>query len=401
MNLLESVNMAFATLAANKLRSGLTMLGIIIGNASVISMIGIGQGAQNLVLGKLEAFGANQLTVYSTLEDDEGMKFPDAQLVLSDAEAIKAQVPSVSKVAPIDEQKMSISFNNKLTSTTVKGTTFDLLAVQNLTLVTGRMFNQIQQQEQAQVTVLGAETSRKLFGDENPVGQEVLINNISFQVIGLLQSKGAFGGENSDQTAIVPLTTFANRLVGRRSISDIPLSYILVTAKNRDSIRAAGFQITNILARLHGKNDVAVFANKKFQELVVQVTGVLSLLLALIAAISLLVGGIGIMNIMLVSVTERTQEIGLRKAVGATQNDILAQFLIEAIILSLSGCLLGIIVGVGGTMPLAFFTPLTPQFPLYAIVVAVGISGSIGLIFGVFPARQAAMLDPIVALRSG
>ena len=142
MNLLESVNMAFATLAANKLRSGLTMLGIIIGNASVISMIGIGQGAQNLVLGKLEAFGANQLTVYSNFEDDEGMKFPDAQLVLSDAEAIKAQVPSVSKVAPIDEQKMPISFNNKLTSTTVKGTTSDLLAVQNLVLATGRMFNQ-------------------------------------------------------------------------------------------------------------------------------------------------------------------------------------------------------------------------------------------------------------------
>jgi putative ABC transport system permease protein len=307
------------------------------------------------VLGKLEAFGANQLTVYSNFEDEEGMKFPDAQLVLSDAEAIKAQVPSVSQVAPIDEQKMPISFNNKLTSTTVKGTTSDLLAVQNLTLATGRMFNQKQQQEQAQVTVLGAETSRKLFGDENPVGQEVLINNISFQVIGLLQSKGAYAGENLDQTAIVPLTTFANRLVGRRSISDIPISYILVTAKDKDSVRAAGFQITNILARLHGKKDVAVFANKKFQELVIQVTGVLSLLLALIAAISLLVGGIGIMNIMLVSVTERTQEIGLRKAVGATQNDILAQFLIEAIILSLSGCLLGIIFGSWGNYPLGIF----------------------------------------------
>lgn len=401
MNLLESVNMAFATISANKLRSGLTMLGIIIGNASVISMIGIGQGAQNLVLGKLEAFGANQLTVYSNFEDEEGMKFPDAQLVLSDAEAIKAQVPSISQVAPIDEQKMLISWKNKFTSTTVKGTTYDLLAVQNLFLANGRMFNQTQQQQQSQVTVLGAETSRKLFGEENPVGQEVLINNISFQVIGLLQSKGAFAGENLDQTAIVPLTTFANKLVGRRSISDIPLSYILVTAKNKDSVRAAGFQISNVLSRLHGKKDVAVFANKKFQELVLQVTGILSLLLALIAAISLLVGGIGIMNIMLVSVTERTQEIGLRKAVGATENDILAQFLIEAIILSLSGCLLGIILGVGGTLPLAFFTPLTPQFPLYAIAVAVTISSSIGLVFGVFPARQAAMLDPIVALRSG
>ena len=192
----------------------------------------------------------------------------------------------------------------------------------------------------------------------------------------------------------------ASQLVGRSSVYGIPVDYIEVSAKDKLSIRAAAFQITNLLTRQHGKKDFNVVANKSFLDLVGQVTGIMSVMLAAIAGISLVVGGIGIMNIMLVSVSERTQEIGLRKAVGATQQAILAQFLIEAVILSVAGGLVGIGVGVGGAMLVGVFTPLKPSVPLAAIAIAVGVSGSVGLIFGVVPARRAAQLDPIVALRS-
>jgi putative ABC transport system permease protein len=192
----------------------------------------------------------------------------------------------------------------------------------------------------------------------------------------------------------------ADQLAGRKSPYGIPVDYIEVSARDKQSIRAAAFQISNLLTRRHGKKDFAIVANKSFQNLISQITGTLSLTLAAIAGISLLVGGVGIMNIMLVSVTERTHEIGLRKALGATQQAILTQFLIEAVILSVAGGLVGTGVGIGSGMVVAALTPLKPSVPLSAIALAVGVSGSIGLIFGVIPARQAARLDPIVALRS-
>lgn len=242
--------------------------------------------------------------------------------------------------------------------------------------------------------------ARQLFGSDNPIGKEVQINNISFQVIEVMEAKGSFGGENEDDAAYVPITTMAAQSDGRQSPYGIPISSIQISAQDKLNVRAAAFQITNVLTRRHGKKDFTVVANKSFQELVGQVTGMMSLMLAAIASISLVVGGIGIMNIMLVSVTERTQEIGLRKAIGATQRDILSQFLIEAIILSVAGGLIGTGVGIGGAMLVGVFTPLKPSVPLAAITVAVSVSGSIGLIFGVVPARRAAQLDPIVALRS-
>ena len=215
-----------------------------------------------------------------------------------------------------------------------------------------------------------------------------------------MQAKGSFAGSNEDDVAYVPIITMADQLAGRRSPYGIPIDYMEVSAQDKQSIRAAAFQINNILTRLHGKKDFVVVSDKSFQNLVGQIAVVLSLMLAAIASISLLVGGIGIMNIMLVSVTERTQEIGLRKAVGATQRDILSQFLIEAVILSVAGGLIGIVVGIGSATVVRVFTPLKPSVPLPAIALAVGVSGSIGLIFGVIPARQAARLDPIVALHS-
>jgi len=400
MDIIESVKMAVTTLTANKLRSSLTMLGIIIGNASVIAMIGIGQGTQNYTLEKLESFGPNRLSVFMGLEDIEGSASENPTLVLSDAEAIATQAPAVKEVAPRLSSSLTISYRSRSTQASITGTTPGLLYVRKMTVASGRFFDTSEQQQNAQVVALGPDLARKLFSSENPLGKEVQINNISFQVIGVMQAKGSFAGLNEDDVAYVPITTMADQLAGRRSALGIPIDYMEASAVDKQSIRAAAFQITNVLTRLHGKKDFTVVADKSFNDLVGQVTGALSLMLAAIAGISLVVGGIGIMNIMLVSVTERTQEIGLRKAIGATQRDILSQFLIEAVILSAAGGLVGIVVGIGGATIVGVLTPVKPSVPLPAITLAIGVSGGIGVIFGVVPAQQAARLDPIVALRS-
>jgi putative ABC transport system permease protein len=399
MHIIESVKMAVTTLTANKLRSSLTMLGMIIGNASVIAMIGIGQGAQNYTLEKLESFGQNRLVVFVSSEEIEGFIAENPTLVLSDAEAIATQAPSVKAVAPLISSTLLISYRSRRTQTSVTGTTPGSLYVRNAQAAKGRFFDQFEQQH-AQVVALGSDVASKLFGSDNPIGKEVQINNLTFEVIGVMQAKGAFLGPSQDDIAYVPITTMAEKLAGRKSPYGIPVDYIEVSAQDKQSIRAAAFQIINLLTQRHGKKDFSVVANKSFQNLVSQITGTLSVTLAAIAGISLLVGGVGIMNIMLVSVTERTQEIGLRKALGATQQDILSQFLIEAVILSVAGGLVGTGVGIGSGMLVAVLTPVKPSVPLEAIALAVGVSGSIGLIFGVIPARQAAKLDPIVALRS-
>jgi putative ABC transport system permease protein len=400
MHIIESVKMAVTTLTANKLRSSLTMFGMIIGNASVIAMIGIGQGAQNYTLEKLESFGQNRLVVFVSSEEIEGFIAENPTLVLSDAEAIASQAPSVKAVAPLIGSKLLISYRSRRTQTSVTGTTSESLYVRNAQVARGRFFDQFEQQQNAQVVALGSDVATKLFGSDNPIGKEVQINNLTFEVIGVMQAKGAFLGPSQDDIAYVPITTMAEKLAGRKSPYGIPVDYIEVSAQDKESIRAAAFQIINLLTQRHGKKDFSVVANKSFQNLVSQITGTLSLTLAAIAGISLLVGGVGIMNIMLVSVTERTQEIGLRKALGATQQAILTQFLIEAVILSVAGGLVGIGVGIGSGRLMAVLTPVKPSVPLEAIALAVGVSGSIGLIFGVIPARQAARLDPIVALRS-
>lgn len=392
--------MAVTTLTANKLRSCLTMLGITIGNAAVIALVGIGQGAQNYTSEKLESFGANSLFVYVSSDDTEGSTTETPQLVLSDAEAIAKSAPALTAVAPQISSSLSVSYLNRNTNSRITGTNLGFLYVRNMAVARGRFFNQSEQQQNAQVVTLGPELAQKLFGSEDPLGKEVQLNNVSFLVIGVMKGKGSFAGENSDDAAYVPITTMANQLTGRRSPYGIPIDVMQVSAKDKQSIRAAAFQITNILTQLRGKQDITVVSDKSFNDLISQVTKALSLMLAAIASISLLVGGIGIMNIMLVSVTERTQEIGLRKAVGATQEAILTQFLIEAIILSVAGGLIGVGVGIGGTTIVVIFTPLKPSVPVGAIALAVGVSGGIGLIFGVVPARRAAQLDPIVALRS-
>jgi putative ABC transport system permease protein len=396
MNTLESIKMAVKTLSANKLRSTLTVLGIVIGNASVVAMIGIGQGAQTFTQEKVEALGANLLYVFQETSVGTG-EIP--QLLLSDAEAIAAQAPAVKVVSPMLSSSLTLNYQSRVAKATVQGVTPSFLQARNMRVTTGRFWDENAQRQDALVVVLGADLAQKLFDRANPVGQEIQIGNLSFQVIGVLQRKGAFLGVNPDADAHIPITTMANQLVGRRVPAGVAIDQMEVSAKDRASIRAAAFQVTNILTRLHGKKDFSVIANKSVQDLLGQITGALSVLLAAIAAISLLVGGIGIMNIMLVSVTERTQEIGLRKAIGAPEQSILQQFLIEAVILSIAGGMIGISLGAGAAVLVGVFTPLKPTVPFSAILLATGVSGGIGLIFGVVPARQAAKLDPIVALR--
>jgi putative ABC transport system permease protein len=398
MDWLESGKMAVKTLAANKLRSTLTMLGIIIGNSSVIAMIGIGQGAQRLAAEQFESLGPNVLFVTPGAREarNRTTDFPRT-LVLEDAKAIASQVPSIKEVAAQRQSQFPLVYRNLNSTSLVVGTTPEFLSAK------GRFISAQDVERNTLVVALGSEIATKFFGNRDPIGEQIRIKGIGFRVIGVLQSKGSFLGSNQDDAAYIPISTQANRLAGRTSPYGLDLTFISITAKDNASIRAAEFQITNLLRLRHkitAEDDFTVQTQQDILRIVGTITGGLTAMLAAIAAISLLVGGIGIMNIMLVSVTERTSEIGLRKAIGASQQDILIQFIIEAVILSALGGLLGTAVGAGGIALVGTFSPLKAGISPAAIALAVGVSGTIGLFFGVFPARQAAKLDPIVALRT-
>lgn len=399
MEIIEASKIASKTLSANKLRSLLTMLGIVIGNWSVVLLVGVVQGVQTYTLEQIESYGRNSITVWPGGEDLLGGEGPE-RLVLADADAIKIQAPAVREIAPQISASQLISYQNRAIQSTITGTTPGFPYVRNTNLAKGRFFSASEQLQNPQVVVLGSELARKLFGISNPLGQEVTVKNTNFRVIGIMQSKGSFGGSNQDDVALIPITVMASQIDGRHSPYGVPIDSIEISAQDKESIQAAVFQITNLLIRRHNSKDFTLQTNKAFQDLITQVAHGLGLLLAAIASISLLVGGIGIMNIMLVSVGERTHEIGLKKAIGATRQDILQQFLLEAVILSATGSLAGTLLGVGSIATIALLTPLEPSVSLISIILTTTVSGSIGLIFGVVPAQRASKLDPIVALRS-
>lgn len=394
--------MAAKTLAANKLRSSLTMLGIIIGNASVIAMVGLGEGAQKFINGQLQSLGPNVLFIIPGSRETRelgGLEVP-RNLVVADAEAIATQVPSVKAVAPENSTQGVVSYRNRNTNSTIVGTTEDFLTVRSFEVEKGRFLTPLDQRRNSLVVVLGNQLAERLFEGEAALGKQVRIKGITFDVVGVLEQKGSSLGLNYDDSVMIPITTLASRIVGRTSPYGIEVSFISVSANSQESMDTAEFQITNLLRLRHGGDDFFINSQDTLLEIADTVTGALTLMLAAIASISLVVGGIGIMNIMLVSVRERTQEIGLRKAIGASQQDILVQFLIEAIILSALGGLIGTALGASSILVISVLSPFEAGVSTSAVLVAVGVSGGIGLFFGVVPARQAAKLDPIVALRS-
>jgi putative ABC transport system permease protein len=404
MNLWESCQMAGRTLVANKLRSCLTMLGIVIGNAATIATIGIGQGAQVFVEDQVSELGSNLLFILpGSPEAQRRPVYSPQTLVYEDAIALAEQVPLIDKVAPQLNSSTLVSYRDRNVSTLVYGTTPDILPVRDFDVASGRFLSDLDIRRQQQVVAIGSDLADRLFGDTNPIGQSVRIDNLSFEVIGVMQPKGATFGTNLDETAFIPLTTMSNRLVGRTSPYGLTVTFINVAVRDETQMDMVRFQVENLLRQRHNitdENDFTVSSQKDIQERTAAITGALTALLATVASISLLVGGIGITNIMLVSVTERTPEIGLRKAIGASPRDILLQFTIEATILAVAGGIVGVTVGGGCIVLVSSVTSFKAGISLTSVVIATGVSGALGLFFGIVPAQRAAKLDPIVALRS-
>ena len=404
ISLSEAFKMAAKTLVSNKLRSSLTMLGIIIGNASVITLVGLGRGAQTLAKNQLSNLGANVLFIVPGNNDTRrrGIAFPK-NLVLEDAIAIRDQVPSVKEVAPQISANEIVQSSSKSLNISIAGVTPEFLNVRTFEVREGRFLSKNDVIGAKSIVVIGPDLKQEFFNDKPALGEKIRIKDSSYEIVGILKPKGAVFGNNQDKNAYIPITTMVNRITGKDPTFGISLSFISVEALNKNKTRAAKFQITNLLRQRHKilrDDDFAVRSQEDALNIVTNITSGLTFLLAGIGAVSLFVGGIGIMNIMLVSVSERTEEIGLRKAIGAKQSDILIQFLFEALILSVIGGLVGTVSGLSGVFIVGIITPLPASVGLSTTISTMIISGSIGLIFGVLPAKRASELDPIVALRS-
>lgn len=406
MNLFQAFIEALESLAANKMRSALTILGIVIGVAAVIAMISIGRGAENTITGSIEGIGTNLLFVFRGGSEDVRNPKP---LTLGDADAISDPflAPSVGGVAPLLQGNVKVSYAGENAVTQVSGVTPEYALVRNDSVAEGEYINESHILGQSSVVLLGPEVADKLFGrDQGLVGETVRIEGQPFRVVGVLESKGGSGFSNEDDRVVVPLTTAQTRLLRRQTRDRIDM--LMVQAINADAVPQASEEVAQILRSRHrteiGADDFTILSQQDFLDTAATITGVLTIFLGGIAAISLLVGGIGIMNIMLVSVTERTREIGLRKALGARKMDILIQFLTESSVLSLVGGIVGIILGwlisfAVGRIAAASNTDITPAIGLDIVLMATLFSTAVGLFFGLYPANRAANLEPVEALR--
>ncbi len=406
MTFTQALLEALESLSSNKLRSGLTVLGIVIGVAAVIAMLAVGTGAQDSITGSISGIGTNLLFVFRG--GDESVRNPKP-LTLQDAQALADPfaAPHVQMVSPMVADTLVISAAGQMTSTNVSGVTPEFFPLRSFTLAEGEPITEEHLLGRASVTVIGPELADTLFGRrEGVVGETITIENQPFRVIGVWEPKGGgmFGSE--DDRALVPFTTAQARLFERRNRDQVDM--LLVQVVDSESVPQAVDEVSSILRTRHrtevGADDFTVFSQQDFLSTAAAITGVLTIFLGGIAAISLLVGGIGIMNIMLVSVTERTKEIGLRKALGARKRDILMQFLTESSLLSLFGGIIGIAFGwfisfVVEKVAAASGTAFYPRIGMDAVLLATIFSAAVGLFFGIYPASRAANLEPVEALR--
>lgn len=406
IDLSSTFKIALRSLKINKMRSILTSLGIIIGVSAVIIMLSVGEGAKSKISKDIESIGSNLLMVMSGSTTAGGVRMgggTQPTLKLKDAEAILKDCPSVAEVAPIVSEVKQLVFSNQNWSTSVYGITPSYMIVGNWEIQDGRPILAEDDKNATKVAVLGSTVVMNLFGDLDPIGKTIRIAGSPFKVVGILKSKGQSSmGQDQDDKVLIPLSTAQKKLFGTAFPGTV--KFINVQAKTTDDLTSAQEEIETLLRERHniGRNKDDDFTVRNFTQMletIKQTVATMTLLLGSIASVSLLVGGIGIMNIMLVSVTERTKEIGIRMAIGAKANDIRVQFLIEALLLSLAGGLIGIIIGVTIAKIVQLCTGMNIAITLFPIILSFGFSGIVGIGFGFYPAYKASLLNPIDALR--
>jgi putative ABC transport system permease protein len=406
INLLWTLKIAIKALQSNKMRSALTMLGIIIGVGAVIAMLAVGTGASQRISDQIQSMGSNLLIVMPGSTTSGGVRMgagTQPTLTLGDANAIKKECPTVAYVGPSLSGAAQVVFGHTNWSTGIQGTTPDMLALRNWPMARGRAFTDQDVKSATKVCLLGQTVVDNLFGSDDPVGQSVRIKNIPFKVLGVLAAKGQSAvGQDQDDTVFIPVTTAQKRLFG--TLFPGMVRVIMVEARSLEEMDAAQRQITSLLRQRHHlgqkqDSDFSIRNLTQFMETAEQSARVMTLLLGAIASVSLLVGGIGIMNIMLVSVTERTREIGIRMAVGAKTKAIRTQFIAEALTLSMIGGITGIIAGVAVSKTISALAGWSTVISPFSIVLAFGFSAIVGIFFGYYPAYKASLLDPILALR--
>lgn len=401
----STFKIAVLSLKTNKMRSTLTSLGIIIGVAAVIVMLAIGTGASTKVTKDMESMGSNLLTVRSASANQGGVRQGAGSrptLTLKDAASIDRLARGVDKTAPVSSENKQLIYRNQNWSTTVYGTTASYLDIKSYEILIGRNFTQDDIKNSTKVAIIGSTVSTELFGDVNPVNKTIRIGGVPFRVIAVLKSKGSSGPFDNDDLVFIPITTAQKKVFGVYFPGTVNM--IVVKSQNSDVMDYTEEDISEILKIRHniGKNqdvDFEIRNSAEFQEKLKSTVKTFSILLGSIASVSLLVGGIGIMNIMLVSVTERTREIGIRMAIGARSSDIRKQFLIEALMLAIIGGLIGVIAGIVTTKIVSSFSDMTTEVTAFSVILSLGFSALVGIVFGFYPAYKASLLNPIDALR--
>lgn len=406
IELSSTIRISLRSLRANKMRTFLTMLGIIIGVGAVIAMLAVGTGAKNRIAAQISSIGSNLMIILPGATTAGGVRMgagTQPTLSMADAEAIRRECPSVQYVAPVLNGIAQVIYGTMNWSTGIIGTTPEMISIRDWVLEAGRNFSDDDVRGGAKICILGQTVKENLFGDANPVGHIIRIKNVPFTVVGLLERKGQSPtGQDQDDVIYIPVTTAQKKIFGTTFPGMVRI--IMVKAKDANLMDSAEREITDLLRQRHRigprqENDFTVRNLTQIMQVQEQSTAVMTILLGAIASVSLIVGGIGIMNIMLVSVTERTREIGIRMAVGAKTWDIRLQFIIEALTLSLSGGIIGIIAGVISSRLISGLAGWPVTISVFAIILSFSFSGLVGIFFGYYPAHKASLLDPIEALR--